>query len=201
MTTPIHKTIDVHNDLRLRALLAALDRSPNQAPVLRLWGHSIIPSFFPTSEGFATYFKMPHSKESLIRSAEVFGVRRALCGAEDPSVFVQKEILVLVCKPPDLDTPESWSCENEELVPYMLPLPYSGSEQGPPAEYVAIAIGRRIQFFRWRAGEKVKLKRMDKDPFDIFSDEDARMVARRLNGIKDRTWDYEKWKPVSGDGS
>lgn len=153
------------------------------------------------SEGFATYFKIPNSAKSQIPSAEVFGVRRALCGADDPSKFVQKEILVLVCKPPSSDTPESWKCENEELVPYMLNLPHSATEQGPPAAHVAIAIGRKIQFFKWIGGEKTKLESIDEKPLDMFVEEDAKMVAKHLNDIKDQTWDYESWEPVAGVGS
>lgn len=200
MTSPIHRSIDVNNDLRLRALLSALDRSPTQAPVLRLW-HSIIPGFFPMSEGYATYFKVPNSAKSQIPSAEVFGVRRALCGADDPSEFVQKEILVLICKPPSSDIPESWKCENEELRPYMLNLPHSATEQGPPGEVVAIAIGRRIQFFKWIGGEKTTLEKLDEEPLDMFKEDDANTVAKRLNDIKDETWDHQSWEPVAGDGS
>jgi hypothetical protein len=195
MATPTKGALDNSSDLKLRSLVSATARSPTVNPVIRLW-QIITSSFFPSAEGYVSYIKVPESKRDEIPGAEVFGVKRALCGADDPEEWVQKEVLVILCMGASSDIPENWEGLKEELEPYMLQLPHSATENGPPGKFVAVVMGRRVKLFTWKTGKTQNMEKLHDDPLDMSVPEDADHVANWLNSFKDETWEYTKWEPA-----
>jgi hypothetical protein len=195
MATPTKGALNVGTDLKLRSLVSATGRGTSVNPVFRLW-QTITTSFYPAAEGFASYLKVPVSKRDEIQDAEVFGVKRALCGADDPEEWLQKEILVVLCLSARSDIPENWDGLKEEMEPYMLRLPHSATASGPPGKFVAVVMGRRVKFFAWKTGETQEMEKLHDEPLDMSLPEEADRVAHWLNHFKNEIWDYAKWKPA-----
>ncbi|EPE31378.1 hypothetical protein GLAREA_12681 [Glarea lozoyensis ATCC 20868] len=187
--------LNVSTDLKLRALVSATARGTTVNPVFRLW-QVITTAFFPTAEGYASYLKVPQSKKDDIPDCEVFGVKRVLCGAENPEEWLQKEILVVFCLDAKSDIPEHWNGLKEDLEPYMLQIPHSDNSNGPPGRFVAVVMGRRVKMFAWKTGKTQSIEQLHDEPLDMSAPEDANKVADWLNHFKDETWDYTKWEPA-----
>jgi hypothetical protein len=195
MATPTKVALNVGTDLKLRSLVSATGRGTSVNPVFRLW-QTISTSFYPAAEGFSSYLKYPVSKRDEIPDAEVFGVKRALCGADDPEEWLQKEIVVVLCMSARSDIPENWDELKEYMEPYMPQLPHSAKASGPPGMFVAVVMGRRVKFFAWKTGKTQEMEKLHDAPLDMSLPEDAEKVADWLNHFKDKTWDYTKWEPA-----
>ena len=188
-------TLNVSTDMKLRSLVSATGRGTTVNPVFRLW-QTIASAFFPNTEGYASYLKYPESRRDEIQNAQVFGLKRALCGADNPDEWIQKEILVVFCMDATFDIPENWTGIKEDLEPYMLQLPHSASANGPPGKFVVVAIGRRVKMFTWKTGKTQEMEQLHDEPLDMSLPEDADKAADWLNHFKEETWDYTKWEPA-----
>lgn len=177
--------LDPNANIGFYSTLTAVKADSSELPVQLLW-QVITTTIFPPMEGYKWGFKDPVLATEHKPDVVVFEIRRTGVVRRESSDCIERQIFVVECKAPYLDTPGEWDMTRRtQLRDYVEHL--QGNKQGT---YCAVAIGTKVHFFAYDPA--TLFTPLSPSALDLSKPEDRPIIEDQFQFIKENGWDFAR---------
>lgn len=177
----------LHGNLGFISALFKIKPHSLEETVQVTW-QAIIATWFPVPRGYRCHPKRPCLTNNNMPDAVVIQVI-----ALDPNPinqdedFAERQILLVECKRPSLDTPQEW----DDTVKGQFQDDLSTNLNSSEKDFRAVAIGTKVKFYRFDGQSTSQpLEPLHQGTIDMATDSGITEVERMMDYIKTNAWQW-----------
>ncbi|KAK1148046.1 hypothetical protein N8T08_010681 [Aspergillus melleus] len=163
--------------------LQAIQSNSLEDTVQRLW-EAIAGAWFPVLDGYNCRSKAATLTNNNMPDIVVIQICVPAHGPANR--YFERCILQIECKRPSLDTPTQW--DNTIKGQFLDDLVATSNASN--RLYGAVAIGKKVQFFRFDGTQMQSLTPLSPEPFDLTTTPGLRQLERMMDYVKSTGWQW-----------